>query len=321
MSRSWPCRVVLGLLMVASLTVGCNNGRAKPPVGPTPTPDPTPTPTPPPAPAPKIAVLVGAGDIADCANASGGPAEATAKLLDKIAYDAVFTAGDNAYFNATRDDFQNCYAPRWGRHRSRTFPTPGNHEYQVTPFPYFDYFGDRAGPRGAGFYSYTLGNWHIIALNSEVAVTPGQEQYLWLQRDLEENKLSATARCTLAYWHHPLFTSGPSAGSNARMREAWKLLYDYGADVIINGHDHLYERFDGMDPNGRRDNAIGIHQYTVGTGGAPLYDFGPALTNSAFRLKAYGVLKLTLRDVSYDSAFIEIGTELLQDQVFGTLCH
>src|SRR6185436_13690409 len=143
MNRSWPRRLVVGALMLASLALACSGGRAKPPVGPTPTPDPTPTPTP--TPTPKIAVLVGAGDIADCGNASGGPAEATAKLLDRTAFDAIFTTGDNAYFNATREEFQNCYAPRWGRHRARTFPSLGNHEYQISPFPYFDYFGDRAG--------------------------------------------------------------------------------------------------------------------------------------------------------------------------------
>jgi hypothetical protein len=318
MVRFWPRIVVLAILLAMPVAYACSRG-AKPPGGPTPTPDPTPTPTP--IPIPRIAVLAGAGDIADCAHNGGAHAEATAKLLDKIGADAIFTTGDNAYFNATREDFQNCYGPRWGRHRSRTFPTPGNHEYQVSPAPYFDYFGERAGPRFAGYYSYTLGNWHIIALNSEVGFAPGQEQFAWLQDDLEENKQSPTARCTLAYWHHPLFTSGPSAGTNARMRPIWNMLYDYGVDVIVAGHDHLYERFEPQDSLGRRDLPIGIRQFTVGTGGAPLYDFGPGIPNSAFRLKAYGVLKLTLRDVSYDSVFIEAGTEAMIDPTFTTLCH
>jgi hypothetical protein len=318
MNRSWPRAALVLALMLASLSCACSHGAAKPPVGPTPTPDPTPTPTP--TPTPQIAVLIGAGDIADCGNAGGAPAEATAKLLDKTAYDAVFTAGDNAYFNATREDFQNCYQPRWGRHRARTFPSPGNHEYQVSVAPYFDYFGDRAGPRGAGFYSYTLGNWHIVSLNSEVGFTQGQEQYLWLRTDLEANKRSTTAKCTLAYWHHPLFTSGPSAGSNARMRDMWNLLYEFGVDVAVNGHDHLYERFAAQDALGRPD-AFGIQEYIVGTGGATLYDFSAPILNSRFRLKAYGVLKLTLRDVGYDSIFIEAGTEQLHDPTFGNLCH
>ena len=273
---------------------------------------------------PQIAVLVGAGDIADCDAADrGASAESTAKLLDGIP-GTVFTTGDNVYFNATAADFRNCYEPRWGRHRGRTFPAPGNHEYQSPgALPYFDYFGDNAGPRGAGFYSYTLGNWHIISLNSEVGVSQGQEQYLWLRRDLEDNKLIEAAtrtRCTLAYWHHPLFTSGPSGGTASRMRDMWSLLHEFGVDVAIVGHDHLYERFAPQDAFGRRD-AFGIQQFIVGTGGAALYDFGGSHPNSLFRLKAYGVLKLTLRDIGYDSVFIEARTEAQHDPTVGTLCH
>jgi hypothetical protein len=241
----------------------------------------------------------------------------------------VFTAGDNAYFNGTEREFTNCYGPRWGRFRNRTYPSPGNHEYQISPTPYFDYFGDRAAPdgrRGAGFYSYTLGNWHMISLNSNVPVGPGSEQLMWLMRDLQDNQRVQNAtgtRCALAYWHHPLFTSGPSAGSNAIMLPVWRLLYEYGVDVVVNGHDHLYERFDPMDPTGRRDQpTTGIRQYIVGTGGAlMLYDFGPILQTSAARLKAYGVLKFTLRDVAWDSVFIQAGNELSFDLNANNLCH
>jgi hypothetical protein len=310
--------LVAGALMLASLA-GCDGGKSNPPG---PGPDPFDPPTTPPT--PQVAVLVGAGDIADCDTADrGANAEATAKLLDKIA-GTVFTAGDNAYFNATAADFRNCYDPRWGRHKSRTYPSPGNHEYQSAgALPYFDYFGERAGPRGAGFYSYTLGNWHVVSLNSEVGVGQGQEQYVWLRRDLENNKAVEAAtrtRCTLAYWHHPLFSSGPSGGTNGRMRDIWNLLYEYGVDVAVTGHDHMYERFAPQDGVGRRD-AFGIQQFIVGTGGAPLYDFGPQSPTSQFKLKAYGVLKLTLRDVAYDSVFIEAGTELQHDPTFSTLCH
>jgi acid phosphatase type 7 len=319
MNNPWPHRVVLMVLLLSSLTMTCSGGRAKPPLGPTPVPDPTPTPTPPPT--PQIAVLVGAGDIADCdAEDRGANAEATARLLDKIS-GTVFTTGDNAYFNATGADFRNCYDPRWGRHKGRTYPSPGNHEYQSAgALPYFDYFGERAGPRGAGFYSYTLGNWHIISLNSSVPMTQGSEQFVWLQDDLETNRRSPTARCTLAYWHHPLFTSGPSAGSTALMRGIWALLYEYGVDVAVNGHDHLYERLAPQNVDGRRD-ALGPQEFVVGTGGAPLYDFGPALPNSQFRFKGFGVLKLTLRDVGYDSVFIEAQTEQSIDATFGNICH
>jgi acid phosphatase type 7 len=306
------------LIVLAPLLSACS-GKTNT-VTPTPVPGQT-TPTPAPAPIPSlVATLVGAGDIADCGNDGGAHAEATAKLLDRMD-GMVFTAGDNAYFDATTLDYQNCYAPRWGRHRSRTYPSPGNHEYQVSAAPYFSYFGDRAGPQGGGFYSYTLGNWHIVALNSNIAmISPGSEQYVWLQNDLQANKSTSTARCTLAYWHHPHFTSGPSAGSNGMMANLWKLLYDFGVDVVVNGHDHLYERFAPQDVTGRRDN-FGIAEYVVGTGGAPLYDFGPTAPNSLFKLKTYGVLKLTLRDVGWDSVFVEAGTSALMDNSIGNLCH
>jgi hypothetical protein len=307
------------LVVVAPLAAACTGARTEtvaPPVVPG---QPTPTPIPTPVPS-LIAVLVGAGDIADCDNDGGAHAEATAKLLDNIA-GAVFTAGDDAYFNGSAEEFANCYGPRWGRHRSRTFPSPGNHEYQSPgAIPYFDYFGDRAGVRGAGFYSYTLGNWHIVSLNSNVSVSQGSDQYVWLLDDLETNKRSATAKCTLAYWHHPLFTSGPSAGTNALMRDFWSLLYQYGVDVVINGHDHLYERFAPQDVNGRRD-AFGIQEFVVGTGGAPLYDFGATAQNSQFKMKAYGVLRLTLRDVGYDSVFIDAATGAQFDVNLNVLCH
>jgi calcineurin-like phosphoesterase family protein len=310
-NRSWV-RIFVLLLSLAAACTGANSNQGGPGPGPTDLPPP-----------PVTAILVGAGDIGDCISpgADGGVhAEATARLLDRMAYDSVFTAGDNAYFDGTAAQFSNCYASRWGRHKSRTFPSPGNHEYQVSSAPYFDYFGDRAGPRGAGFYSYNLGNWHIVSLNSNVGVLPNQEQYLWLKRDLEDNK-SRFSKCNLAYWHHPLFTSGPSAGTNALMRDVWQLLFEYGFDVVINGHDHLYERFEMQDQNARRDTQLGIREYIVGTGGAPLYEFGPTAPNSLFKLRAFGVLKLTLRDVSYDSVFIEAGSEMPYDFTFNNLCH
>jgi len=313
-SREWT-RV---LVLLAPLVAACTGSRTDA-VSPSPIPG-QPPPNQPPPPPSYVVTLVGAADIADCAWEGGSHAEATGSLVEKIG-GAVFTAGDNAYFNATAADFNNCYAPRWGRFRNRTYPSPGNHEYQVSPTPYFDYFGDRAGPRGAGFYSYDLGNWHIISLNSNVGVGPGQEQYVWLQRDLEANKNANLGKCNLAYWHHPLFTSGPSAGSGGIMRSIWSLLYDYGVDVVINGHDHLYERFPAQDVNGRRD-AFGIQEYIVGTGGAPLYEFVPGPSTSVYRnSRVYGVLKLTLRDVGWDSVFIEAGTEAMIDPSLNNLCH
>jgi hypothetical protein len=310
-------------LAVLILAAACSGNSSVAPSR-TPSPGPGPiTPTPP-VPSPPV-TLVGAGDIADCTALDGGAnAEATARVIDRITDAVVFTAGDNAYFNGTAAEFANCYGPRWGRFRNRTRPSPGNHDYNPPSLgmPYYDFFGERAGPHGAGFYSYSLGNWHIISLNSNVPVGPGSEQWAWLREDLEINKMSPSARCTLAYWHHPLFTSGPSAGSNAMMRPIWQLLYEFGADVVVNGHDHLYERFDWMDPTGRRDSPnAGIRQYTVGTGGALLYDFGPRLPTSLFGLKAHGVVKFTLRDTGWDSVFIQAGSELLVDVSAENLCH
>jgi len=312
------------LLVVPVLLVVACSGSDTNTVGPTPTPTPTPStpPTPPPTPSYTM-FLVGSGDIADCtsfSNDGGLHAEATAKLLDGMPEATVFTAGDNAYFNATAEEFNNCYGPRWGRHKNRTYPSPGNHEYQISPTPYFDYFGGRAGPRGAGFYSYTLGNWHIVSLNSNVGVGPGSEQLQWLNGDLEANSRTDTARCTLAYWHHPLFTSGPSAGSSGALRDIWQALYKWGVDVVVNGHDHMYERFNAQDPNGLPGPA-GIREYIVGTGGVKLYEFGATAPNSASRIRTWGVIRFTLRDVGYDSVFVEAGTLAQLDSSVGNLCH
>ena len=167
-----------------------------------------------------------------------------------------------------------------------------------------------------------FGTGHKISdLDRNVAVGPGSPQYVWLSRDLVENSQSVTAKCTLAYWHHPLFTSGPSAGSNQLMRPIWNLLYDRGVDVVVNGHDHLYERFFPQTPDTLRSQS-GITEYIVGTGGAPLYEFGPTAPNSAVKInRSYGVIRFTLRDVGWDSVFVEAGTGALLDNSVGNLCH
>ena len=323
MTRAW-----LRLLVVPMwLACACSSSSNTPvtPTTPSPTPTPTPTPIPTPTPTPQIAYFVGAGDIADCTSvgADGGAhGEATAKLIDRMPEAFVFTAGDNAYFLGNAADYRDCYKPRWGRFLSRTYPSPGNHEYDngTNGVAYFDFFASRPiNDRGIGAYSYTLGNWHIISLNSNVDVGAGSEQLRWLASDLDANSRSLTAKCTLAYWHHPLFTSGPSAGSNGMMKPTWDVLYKYGVDVVVNGHDHLYERFLPQDPTAIRGPA-GITEYIVGTGGAPLYEFGPTAPNSAIKFKTYGVVYFTLRDVGWDSVFVEAGSEARLD--FSTsLCH
>ncbi|MGH9144842.1 MAG: metallophosphoesterase family protein [Vicinamibacterales bacterium] len=298
------------------IACGCG-GSSNAPAAPSPLPTTTPTSS-------SIVYLVGAGDIADCsAVAEGGiHGQATARLIENQPEAYVFTAGDNAYFFGSAEDYDNCYKPSWGRFLSRTYPSPGNHDYDsgANGVPYFDFFAGRpVGDRGAGFYSYTLGNWHIVSLNSSAPVGPGSEQANWLARDLESNGHSTTARCTLAYWHHPLFTSGPSAGSNGLMRPIWDVLYKYGVDVVVNGHDHLYERYFPQDPSAIRGPA-GITEYIAGTGGAPLYDFGPTAANSATRFRTWGVLYFTLRDIGWDSVFLEAGTGARLDFSSG-FCH
>jgi hypothetical protein len=219
----------------------------------------------------------------------------TARLLDGIG-GTVFTLGDNVYSSGTMAEYRDCYDPTWGRHRDRTRPVPGNHEYESPGAgPYFAYFGFNAGQPGLGYYSYDLGAWHIVALNSNVSARSNSLQGQWLRADLA----SSQSRCSLAYWHHPLFSSGPN-GDSSDMRDFWRILYDAGAEVVLGGHDHDYERFALQDPDGRADPAHGIREFVVGTGGAAPYQFGRIHGNSEARLSgSYGVLKLTLQADSY----------------------
>ena len=259
------------------------------------------------------AVLVGAGDIGAC-DLPG--AAQTGRLLDRIA-GTVFTAGDNAYPNGTRGQFASCYDPAWGRQKFRTRPTPGNHDYRVPgAASYFDYFGPRAGERGRGWYAYDLGGWRVYALNSSIAEGAGSEQEVWLRADLAAHP----TRCALAYWHHPRFSSGPH-GTSTGPAALYQALYDAGADVVVNGHDHLYERFAPQAPDGRADPARGLRQFVVGTGGGPLYDFGDPQPNSEVRYNAgYGVLKLTLFPRGYTWQFLGVEGGRVIDSGSGT-CH
>jgi acid phosphatase type 7 len=244
------------------------------------------------------AVLVGAGDIADCSSQGD---EATAALLDGIS-GTVFTTGDNVYPDGSVAEFANCYDPTWGRHKARTYPSPGNHDHHTADAAgYFDYFGSRAGEFGKGYYSYDLGAWHIIVLNSNISVEAGSPQEQWLRTDLAAHPVA----CTLAYWHHPRFSSGVVHGSNTSMHPLWQALYDYGADVVLAGHEHNYERFAPQDPQGVVDPTRGIRQFVVGSGGRSHYAFGNPIANSEVRNdNTYGVLKLTLHANSYSWEFI-----------------
>jgi hypothetical protein len=248
-------------------------------------------------------VFVGAGDIASC-NSEGD--EATTNLLDTIP-GTVYTTGDNAYDSGTALEFENCYNPSWGRHKARTRPAVGNHEYYSTTNAsgYFGYFGAAAGDPSKGYYSYNLGEWHMVALNSMCEKVGGcgatSPMVKWLEQDLVANPKT----CTLAYFHHPLFSSGSSHGGNSKMKPSWEVLYAADADVVLNGHVHNYERFAPQTPSGVADPAQGIREFVVGTGGKSLNSFVSPVANSEVRdASTYGVLKLTLHPTSYDWQFV-----------------
>jgi acid phosphatase type 7 len=259
-------------------------------------------------------VLVGAGDIADC-ELDGD--EQTAALLDHIP-GTVFTAGDNAYSDGSAGEFSSCYSPSWGRFRSRTRPAPGNHDYNSSnAAPYFSYYGASAGPPGLGYYSYNLGAWHIVSLNSEASMKPGSAQERWLRADLAATK----TKCTLAYWHNPRFSSGTEHGSDKSTGPLWQALYDYGADVVIAGHEHNYERFAPQTPSGVADPDSGIVEFVAGTGGADHYEFGPPIANSEVRNgDTWGVLKLTLAPGAYKWQFIPVAGKTFTDSG-SARCH
>jgi acid phosphatase type 7 len=262
-------------------------------------------------------VLVGAGDIASCD--SGGD-EKTAALLDTIE-GTVFTLGDNVYPNGTAKQFLQCYDPSWGRHKARTRPVPGNHDYRTSGAAgYFGYFGGAAGDPRTGYYAYDLGTWRVLVLNSNCRQVggcgPGSAQEKWLLEDLA----ARPAPCTVAMWHHPRYSSG-AHGDDTDMRHLWKVLYDAGADVVLAGHDHTYERFAPQNPAGEADPARGIREFVVGTGGRSHYEFEKIDRDSEVRNNTtYGVLKLTLRPSSYDWEFVPVAGGTFRDSGSGT-CH
>jgi hypothetical protein len=262
------------------------------------------------------AVLVGAGDIADCSRSGDSR---TAALVASIP-GTVFTAGDNVYPRGALGDFEDCYEPTWGAFRNRTRPSPGNHDYEtLDALGYFAYFGSAAGDPSKGYYAYDRGAWRIYALNSNCAPVggcgAGSPQRKWLKADLAANP----RRCVLAYWHHPRFSSGEH-GNSRKVRGFWTALYEAGADVIVNGHDHDYERFARQRPSGAaaRD---GIREFVVGTGGAERRAFARIRANSQVRnATTFGVLKLTLHRTSYDFEFIPQAGKTFTDRRTGVRC-
>ena len=252
---------------------------------------------------PDAVQILGAGDIAAC-DSDGD--EATAALLDELE-GTILALGDVVYEDGNAREFARCYDPSWGRHRDRTRPVPGNHEYQTEGAAgYFDYFGAAAGTPGAGWYSFDLGDWHLIGLNSNCdqigGCEEGSPQLAWLRDDLATHQ----ADCTLAYWHHPRWSSGNEHGPVHMTDPLWRTVHDAGVDLVMGGHDHTYERFVPMDGDGAAD-PDGTVQFVVGTGGKGLYGFDSVLpTSAAHDASTFGVLQLTLRMGTYDWEFIPV---------------
>jgi acid phosphatase type 7 len=253
-------------------------------------------------------VFVGAGDISSCDNNND---ELTAQLLDVIP-GTVFTTGDNVYEDGTYTEHIDCYDPTWGRHKVRTKPIPGNHEYHTSGAAgYFQYFNNIPP-----YYAYDLGDWRIYALNSEIDVSGGGFQGTWLRADLVRNP----RQCVLAYWHTPRWSSGKEYGSNNGLQTLWQILYEAGAELVINGHEHNYERFAPMNAAGEAD-PLGLREIVVGTGGMYLYEFDAPLPTSEVRNDtSFGVLKLTLHPTAYEWEFIPVAGTTFTDGG-STDCH
>jgi acid phosphatase type 7 len=304
-----------GIALVALFALACGGDgpvRPTPPAAAEPTPPPT-SPAPPVTAVVPDAVLLAAGDVGMC----GVPEVAmTASLLESMP-GTIVALGDMAYPAGSANDYATCYDPTWGRVRQRTRPAPGNHDYETQQgAPYYAYFGENAGPSGLGYYSFRAGTWLVLSLNSNIPAAADSAQAAWVRATLASNPTS----CTLAYWHYPVFSSGPN-GNNAAMRDIWRILQEGGADVVLSGHDHLYERFVAQDALGRADPRRGLRSFVVGTGGAHLYAPRVRQPNSEVIASIFGVLKLTLKPTSYDWQFVPIpGKSAFSD--FGTgECH
>ena len=265
-----------------------------------------------------VAVLVGAGDIAECSR--GADAE-TADLVESVG-GIVFTLGDNAYEDGTHAEFQDCYGPTWGRPhiKSRTMPAVGNHEYHTPGAAgYFRYFGAAAGDPDEGWYAYDAAAWRIYVLNSNCEEVGGCEagsaQWRWLRDDLAANPRA----CVAAMWHHARFSSGEH-GNHEFMADSWRILQDAGAELVLAGHDHSYERFGPQDATGRADER-GLVEMVVGTGGRDPYPFGEPLPNSLVRESpVFGVMRLELRPDGYSFEFLAVPGDDFTDAGTGT-CH
>lgn len=243
------------------------------------------------------AELIGAGDIADGTAGAGK----TAAIIKNHPSASVFTAGDNAYNSGTITEYNNNYDPTWGAFKARTNPTPGNHEYNTANAAgYKQYFGSQATPNGNTYYAKNVGDWRIYYLDANISASSSSAQYTWLKNDLAANPKT----CSLATWHQPVFSSGQH-GNTATMKSIYALLDSNGADVVVNGHDHDYERFAPQDSNGTA-SASGIREFVVGTGGtADLRGWGTTKPNSQVRIaNRFGVIDFQLGASNYSWQWI-----------------
>lgn len=285
----------------------------------TPTSTPTDTPTPVPTPAP--AVLIGAGDISVCGlDGASRTAALLARLINQYPQAEIFTAGDNAQVMGLMQEYMDCFSPTWGRFWDRIHPSPGNHDwFTESGRDYFTYFGEAAGEAGNGYYSYDLGEWHIVSLNSNcdaAGCEEGSAQVEWLRADLQQNQ----ARCTLLYWHHPLWSSGTVPISPAG-QAFWRIASEYGAEIVVNGHDHYYERFAPLDQDGNVNFETGIRPFIVGTGGAWLFELDePLAITEARDNTSFGVIKFLLYPDRYEWEYVAADGSPFTDSGTGT-CH
>ena len=256
----------------------------------------------------------GSGTLAECRQG------ATAKLLGDPRFVAILLLGDNQYETGSLADYRASFDPSWGRIRNIARPVPGNHEYGVAGArDYFRYFGAAAGSTGRGYYSFDLGSWHVVALNSNCVLAGGcgrsSLQGRWLRADLRANP----ATCTLAFWHHPRFSSGKYE-SDVSVAPLWNILHRNGADVVLAGHDHVYERFAPLSPDGRAIVDDGIRSFVVGTGGRSHYSFTTPHLGSGRRIsESFGLLTLSLRNTEYRWKFISEERKILDSGSSG--CH
>jgi hypothetical protein len=263
--------------------------------------------------------VVAAGDIAQCGNGSAAASMAARTAALVAPQDAVvLTLGDTTYPVGAPTEFTDCFHPTWGAFKDRIRPSTGNHEYMTSGAEgYFGYFGAQAGPDRRGYYSFDIGGWHVISLNSNIDAAPGSPQHLWLTADLAS---SSTRLCTIAYWHHPVFSSGRH-GNDTHMAKVFETLQSAGVDIVLSGHDHSYERFAPQNADGIANPARGIRAFVVGTGGAELYEFNTPRPNSEARDNTtHGVLRLTLGQDGYSWQFVPVGGGAPRDAGRDT-CH